>query len=163
GGWTSALVSVYATLYAAGVLATGFARRAPSLRYLALVGFGAVVVKVGAFDLASIGTPLRILITACLGVVLLVAAYAYARRGALAAEDLKPALDGLGWETKDLGKGLHQAFVELPGGLRYFLVVSLSPDGSFLRLEAPLADLPPLDGVPVGRLTALLAENARLP
>jgi hypothetical protein len=38
-----------------------------------------VVGKVGLVDLASVDTPFRVLVTGCLGVVLLLAAYAYAR------------------------------------------------------------------------------------
>jgi hypothetical protein len=78
--WRSPLVSVYATLYAAGLLAVGFRTGARHLRMLALLAFAGVVAKVGLHDLAAFETPYRILITACLGVVLLLAAYAYARR-----------------------------------------------------------------------------------
>jgi hypothetical protein len=78
--WRSVFVSVYSTLYAAGVLALGFRLRAADLRWVALAGLGAVIVKVGAHDLTAVETPFRILVTGCLGVVLLVAAYAYARR-----------------------------------------------------------------------------------
>ncbi len=77
--WKAVLVSVYAALFAGGVLAVGFWRRAADLRWLALTGFGLIVLQVGLHDLASVSTPLRILVTGCLGLVLLTAAYAYAR------------------------------------------------------------------------------------
>ena len=78
--WGAAIVSAYSAVYAAGMLAIGFAWRNAALRWLALAGFGVVIVKVGLHDLAFLETPFRILVTGCLGVVLLVAAYAYARR-----------------------------------------------------------------------------------
>ena len=78
--WGAAIVSAYSAVYAAGMLAIGFAWRNAALRWLALGGFGVVIVKVGLHDLAFLETPFRILVTGCLGVVLLVAAYAYARR-----------------------------------------------------------------------------------
>jgi hypothetical protein len=43
-------------------------------------GFAVTIGKVGLHDLASVETPWRILVTGCLGVVLLGSAYAYARR-----------------------------------------------------------------------------------
>jgi hypothetical protein len=85
-----ALESVYATLCAAIALAVGFRRKAPALRYVGLVGFGGVVLKVGLHDLASVDTPYRILVTGVLGGVLLAAAYAYARRGRGVDEEPRP-------------------------------------------------------------------------
>ncbi len=76
----SALGSVWATIAAAAVLAAGFKTRASHLRWMGLLGFAAVVVKVGLSDLASVDTPFRILVTACLGAVLLCAAWGYSRR-----------------------------------------------------------------------------------
>lgn len=75
-----ALVSVYVALHTSAVLGIGFRRRDRVLRWLALAGYGAVVVKVGLFDLASVETPVRVLVTGCLGAILLAAAGAYARR-----------------------------------------------------------------------------------
>ena len=77
--WRDALGSLYTAVFASGVLAVGFARRAADLRWLALSGFGILVLKVAFHDLANLSTPLRILITGCFGVILLLAAYAYAR------------------------------------------------------------------------------------
>ncbi len=82
-----ALVSVYGALHAAVVLGIGFWRRDPLLRWLALGGFGIVVLKVALVDLVSVSTPVRVLVTGCLGAILLAAAYAYARR----ARDAAPA------------------------------------------------------------------------
>jgi hypothetical protein len=80
GPWRRVLVSVYATLHAGAILAIGFRTRDALLRWLAIGGFAAVVVKIALFDLESVPTELRILVTACLGAVLLAAAFAYARR-----------------------------------------------------------------------------------
>ncbi len=76
----SVLVSVYAMGFSAVLLFLGFRRRSREVRWLALAGFACTVGKVGLHDLASVETPWRILVTGCLGVVLLGAAYAYARR-----------------------------------------------------------------------------------
>ena len=86
---------------------------------------------------------------------------AAARGKTLVAGDLRPLLEGLGYETHELAPGLYQAWVERPGKIRYFLTVSLSHDGRFLRLDAPLLEVPPVDAVPAARLQALLVENAR--
>jgi uncharacterized membrane protein len=80
--WQRAWTSVYSTVAAAAVLATGFRTRLPELRWTALAGFAAVIAKVGLLDLSMLDTPYRILVTAVLGGVLLLAAYGYARRGA---------------------------------------------------------------------------------
>lgn len=93
GAWPDVLVSVYATLYAAGLLILGFFRKDTRLRYAALALFGGVVVKVGLHDLATADRPLRILVTGVLGLVLLAAAFAYARRkedGSLHKKPLAP-------------------------------------------------------------------------
>ena len=82
GAWPAVLVSVYTTLWCAGVLVAGFLRSDARLRYAALVGFGVVICKVGFFDLQAASLPLRILVTGLLGLVLLAAAFAYARRQA---------------------------------------------------------------------------------
>jgi len=78
--WPAVLVSVYMALFAAVTLAIGFARRDKRLRYPALGLFGLVVLKVGLHDLATAELTLRIFVTGILGLVLLGAAFAYARR-----------------------------------------------------------------------------------
>ena len=78
--WKDAIVSLYTAVFASAVLALGFARRAADLRWLALLGFGVLVFKVSLHDLANVSTPLRILISGGFGVILLLAAYSYARR-----------------------------------------------------------------------------------
>ncbi|MBL9088046.1 MAG: hypothetical protein JNM10_12985, partial [Planctomycetia bacterium] len=85
-----ALVSVYVALHTSAVLGIGFRRRDRVLRWLALAGYGAVVVKVGLFDLVSVETPVRVLVTGCLGAILLAAAGTYARR----MRDAGPPRDG---------------------------------------------------------------------
>jgi uncharacterized membrane protein len=96
--WRRAWASVYSTVAAAAVLATGFRTRLPDLRWTALAGFGAVILKVGLLDLAMLETPYRILVTAVLGGVLLLAAYTYARRSARTAggslDDASPPAPG---------------------------------------------------------------------
>lgn len=78
--WPAVLMSVYMALFAAGTLAVGFLRKDIRLRYPALGLFGIVVLKVGLHDLAGAAVPLRIFVTGILGLVLLGAAFAYARR-----------------------------------------------------------------------------------
>jgi uncharacterized membrane protein len=72
--------SIYTLAYASALLTAGFRRRMPALRWTALAAFGAVAVKIVAWDLREVETPLRVLATAVLGAVLLVVAWAYARR-----------------------------------------------------------------------------------
>jgi hypothetical protein len=78
--WPAVLPSVAITLYAAGLLLAGFLRADRRLRVCALVVFGGVVLKVGLHDLGTASTPLRIFVSGILGLVLLAAAFAYARR-----------------------------------------------------------------------------------
>ncbi|MBL9077401.1 MAG: DUF2339 domain-containing protein [Planctomycetes bacterium] len=78
-GWSRVAASLYTLAFAGVLLAIGFARRVPPLRWTGLLGFAAVAVKVVLFDLANVDTPLRVLATGAVGAVLLVAAYGYAR------------------------------------------------------------------------------------
>lgn len=78
--WRAVAVSLYTMAWAALLLLAGFRWRLPILRYLALGTFGVVILKVGFYDLRATSLPLRVLVTGVLGVVLLVAAYGYARR-----------------------------------------------------------------------------------
>ncbi|MCC7140240.1 MAG: DUF2339 domain-containing protein [Planctomycetes bacterium] len=93
--WRRGLVSVYSTLAAGVTLALGFRLRDAFLRWVALAGFGLVVGKVAIFDLAAVETPVRVAVTGALGAVLLIAAFAYARRGG----------DDPGASTGDVGRG----------------------------------------------------------
>lgn len=81
GAWPRVLVSVYTTIFAAGFLALGFQFADTKLRYAALGLFGCVVVKIGLYDLHGTPLPLRILVSGVLGLVLLGAAFAYAKQG----------------------------------------------------------------------------------
>jgi len=72
--------SIYTLAFASALLIAGFRRGIAALRWTALATFGAVVVKIAAYDLRETDTPVRMLVTAVLGGVLLVAAWAYARR-----------------------------------------------------------------------------------
>jgi hypothetical protein len=67
------------------LLVVGFRRRLPALRWSALLAFGALVVKIGAHDLRELETPLRVLGSGVLGLVLLAAAWGYARASRPAA------------------------------------------------------------------------------
>lgn len=78
-GWSAVTVSLYTMVFAAVLLGAGFVRKLAALRWAGLVGFGVVVVKVPLFDLRDLDTPLRVLVTGALGLVLLLGAYAYAR------------------------------------------------------------------------------------
>ena len=80
GGAAGVPVSIYTTLFAAALLTVGFVRGIEALRYGALMMFGIVVLKVGLYDLRATELPLRILVTGVLGLVLLGASFAYAKR-----------------------------------------------------------------------------------
>lgn len=76
--------SIYTLAFASVLLVAGFRYRIAALRWTALATFGAVVVKIAAYDLRETETPVRMLVTAVLGGVLLTAAWAYAQRARLA-------------------------------------------------------------------------------
>lgn len=78
-GWSSVTISLYTLLFAGGLLIAGFVRRQRWLRWPGLGGFSLVVLKVGLLDLRAVNTPLRVLVTGVLGLVLLLGAWAYAR------------------------------------------------------------------------------------
>ncbi len=80
--WHAVTTSLYTLLFAAGLLTAGFVRAEAPLRWCGLAGFAATVVKIAAFDLAAVDTPLRVLATGALGAVLLAGAWAYSRRAA---------------------------------------------------------------------------------
>jgi hypothetical protein len=73
-------LTLYLVLAGAGAVAAGFRIRLALLRWVGLGLFAAAVVKVGLVDLAHASLPLRVLVTGVLGLVLLGAAYGYARR-----------------------------------------------------------------------------------
>ena len=77
--WSHIVVSLYTMAHAAAVLIAGFVLKSPYLRYSSLASFLAVIVKIGVWDLSGTPLPLRILVTGVLGVVLLGAAFLYAR------------------------------------------------------------------------------------
>jgi hypothetical protein len=78
-GWSRVAASLYTLLFAGGLLVAGFRWRQAALRWTGLAGFLIVAVKVTAFDLANVGTPLRILAAGAVGLVLLLGAFGYAR------------------------------------------------------------------------------------
>lgn len=78
-GTRAVSVSLYTLVVAGLLLATGFRRSVAALRWVGLIGFSFVAVKVVAFDLAGAGTPYRILATGLLGIGLLAGAWKYAR------------------------------------------------------------------------------------
>ena len=78
-GWSRVIVSLFTLLYAGGLLVAGFLRQQRWLRLPGLLGFAFVVAKVGLHDLSGLSTPLRVLVTGALGLVLLAGAWLYAR------------------------------------------------------------------------------------
>lgn len=72
--------SLYSMLFASVLLVLGFWKQMLALRWVALLLFGGVAVKVAAYDLSRAQTPVRVLVTGILGAVLLVVAWGYARR-----------------------------------------------------------------------------------
>jgi len=84
-GPRSLAVSLYSLAFAVVLLVVGFRRHLPALRWSALLAFGALVVKIGAHDLRELETPLRVLGSGVLGLVLLAAAWGYARASRPAA------------------------------------------------------------------------------
>ncbi len=71
--------SFYTLAFAGALLAAGFWKEVRALRWIALVAFGIVALKIVVWDLSDFDTPLRVLATGVLGGVLLLAAWAYAR------------------------------------------------------------------------------------
>ena len=72
--------SIYSLVFAGILLGVGFWRSLTPLRWAALCSFVVIVGKVLLHDLREIDTPLRVLASGVLGSVLLLAAWAYARR-----------------------------------------------------------------------------------
>lgn len=66
--------------YGAMLMAVGFVRRKPFLRWLALILIGATVAKVFLFDLAALERVYRILSFIALGVILLAISFAYQKK-----------------------------------------------------------------------------------
>lgn len=73
-------LSVLWTLYAAGLIAIGLARRSALLRWQALALFGLVVAKVFLYDMSSLNRIYRIISFLVLGVLLMGVSFAYQRR-----------------------------------------------------------------------------------
>jgi hypothetical protein len=78
-GWSAVTISLYSLLFAGGALVAGFVRKVAVLRWVGLVGFALVVLKVAVYDLSELATPLRVLVTGVLGLVLLAGSWAYAK------------------------------------------------------------------------------------
>jgi len=72
--------SLYVLAFAGVLLAAGFWRKLAAVRWTALALFGIAAVKVVTWDMRDTDTPMRVLATGVLGGVLLLAAWAYARR-----------------------------------------------------------------------------------
>jgi len=79
-GARAVATSIYSLAFAGTLLGLGFWRGLAPLRWSALCSFVVIVVKVLLHDLRGIDTPLRVLASGVLGGVLLLAAWAYARR-----------------------------------------------------------------------------------
>lgn len=82
-GWSfgprAAATSIYTLVFACTLLVTGGYKRMVTVRWTALIMFGAVAVKVAVYDLSLAKTPVRVLVTGVLGGVLLLVAWGYAR------------------------------------------------------------------------------------
>jgi uncharacterized membrane protein len=78
-GWHAVTIDLYTLLFAGTLLAAGFRTRQPALRWTGLTAFALIAAKVALFDLATLDTPFRVLATAALGLVLLLAAFTYSR------------------------------------------------------------------------------------
>lgn len=79
-GWRAVTTSLYSLLFSSALLIAGFRQQVAALRWTGLSGFLLVAIKVIAYDLANVSTELRVLATGALGGVLLLGAWAYARR-----------------------------------------------------------------------------------
>jgi uncharacterized membrane protein len=73
-----ALTALWA-LFASGMIAWGFTRKSPSIRYVALALLALAVVKILFVDLATADTPLRFLAFMTLGILLFIVTYLYHR------------------------------------------------------------------------------------
>lgn len=67
------------TLYAAGLLASGFLWRAPALRYFSFAVMGATACKIVIVDLAAVEPAVRVGVLLALGLAMLTAGYVYVR------------------------------------------------------------------------------------
>jgi hypothetical protein len=79
-GWSDVATSLYSLAFAGALLAAGFLRQRADLRWSGLLGFLVVVGKVGVHDLSALDTPLRVLATGVLGLVMLGGAFAYGKK-----------------------------------------------------------------------------------
>ncbi|MGB4214220.1 MAG: DUF2339 domain-containing protein, partial [Dethiobacteria bacterium] len=66
-------------LYAAVLMAFGFIRRQPPLRYAAIALFGLTLAKVILYDLSFLKLVYRIISLVALGLILLIVSYLYQR------------------------------------------------------------------------------------
>lgn len=67
------------TLYAAGLLASGFIWRAPALRYFSFAVMGATAGKILVLDLVAVEPAVRVGVLLALGLAMLIAGYVYVR------------------------------------------------------------------------------------
>ena len=61
------------------MIAVGFLRQSPSVRYVALALLALAIAKIVFLDLATVETPLRILAFMTLGILLFIVSYLYHR------------------------------------------------------------------------------------
>ncbi len=86
-----AATSLSWTIYGAALIAIGFWRSMPLLRYWSFLVFGATVLKVVFYDLAALEASVKVIVLMALGLALLAGGYAYARlRARLAAQAEQP-------------------------------------------------------------------------
>ena len=83
-------VSVAWTLYAAGWLVYGIARRQGLTRWLSLCLFGLALAKVFLWDLRFLTLPFRMVSFAVLGLILIAVAWLYSRYGAVLRDRRRP-------------------------------------------------------------------------
>ena len=81
GSASAFAVSLLWTMYGAGIVGLGMARKFPALRKLGLAVFALAVLKVFLVDIASVGGAWRILSFVTLGVILVAVSWLYHRYG----------------------------------------------------------------------------------
>ncbi len=80
-----AAISVWWGMYSIGLLALGFARRRPPMRYVGLAGLGIVAVKVLVVDMSAVATIWRVVALLVTGLALVGTSVLYVRLGKVLA------------------------------------------------------------------------------
>jgi uncharacterized membrane protein len=87
-------LTIICALYALGLLAAGIAKKRKHLRVQAIILFGATIIKLFIYDLASLSTISKTIVLVILGVLLLIASFLYNKYKDLLFEKEEPPVAG---------------------------------------------------------------------